>query len=70
MKSQNTIIPVIRLSEVYYIYSEMLFKDGQVNQALDVLNQVRNARGNLSTFNLTDEPSFYEELLAEYRREF
>jgi hypothetical protein len=70
VKSQNTIIPVIRLSEVYYIYSEMLFKDGQVDQALNVLNQVRNARGNLSTFNLTDEASFYEELLAEYRREF
>lgn len=70
VKNQNTIIPVIRLSEVYYIYSEMLFKDGEVNEALTVLNQVRNARGKLTTFSLTDEESFYNELLAEYRREF
>ncbi|MGN6418542.1 MAG: RagB/SusD family nutrient uptake outer membrane protein [Pseudobacter sp.] len=70
VRGQNTIIPVIRLSEVYYIYSEMLFKDGQVNEALTVLNQVRNARGKLTTFSLTDEQSFYDELLAEYRREF
>lgn len=70
VKNQNTIMPVIRLSEVYYIYSEMLFKDGQVNEALTVLNQVRNARGKLTTFSLTDEQSFYDELLAEYRREF
>lgn len=70
VKNQNTIIPVIRLSEVYYIYSEALFKDGQVNDALNVLNQVRNARGKLTTFTQTDEESFYQELLAEYRREF
>lgn len=70
VKSQNTIIPVLRLSEVYYIYSETLFKDGQKNQALDVLNQVRNARGKMTVFSQTDEASFYDELLAEYRREF
>jgi hypothetical protein len=69
-KSQNTISPVIRLSEVYYIYSEALFKDGQVNDALTVLNQVRNARGKLTTFNQTGEEAFYQELLTEYRREF
>lgn len=70
VKSQNTIIPVLRLSEVYYIYSETLFKDGETNEALEVLNQVRNARGKFTTFSQTDEESFYQELLAEYRREF
>ncbi|WP_127125608.1 RagB/SusD family nutrient uptake outer membrane protein [Pseudoflavitalea rhizosphaerae] len=70
IKNQNTIIPVLRLSEVYYIYSETLYKSGKVMEALDVLNQVRNARGKLTTFSQTDEAAFYEELLAEYRREF
>ncbi|MBO9632091.1 MAG: RagB/SusD family nutrient uptake outer membrane protein [Chitinophagaceae bacterium] len=70
IKAQNTIIPVIRLSEVYYIYSETLFREGKVNDALTVLNQVRNARGKFTTFSQTDEESFFQELLAEYRREF
>ncbi|QEC44923.1 RagB/SusD family nutrient uptake outer membrane protein [Pseudobacter ginsenosidimutans] len=70
VKAQNTIVPVLRLSEVYYIYSETLFKDGETNEALNVLNQVRNARGKLTTFSQSDETAFYQELLAEYRREF
>lgn len=70
IKRQNTIIPVLRLSEIYYIYSETLFRSGQVVEALDVLNQVRYARGKLTTFSQTDEEAFYQELLNEYRREF
>ncbi|NML22274.1 RagB/SusD family nutrient uptake outer membrane protein [Pseudoflavitalea sp. G-6-1-2] len=70
VKAQNTIVPVLRMSEVYYIYSETLFREGQKTEALEVLNQVRNARGKLSTFSQTDEESYYQELLAEYRREF
>lgn len=70
LNMQNIIVPVLRLSEVYYIYSETLFKDGQVIKALEVLNQVRNARGKMTIFSQTDETAFYNELLDEYRREF
>lgn len=70
VKAQNTILPVLRLSEIYYIYSETLFKEGETIEALNVLNQVRNARGKYTTFSQNDEESFYLELLAEYRREF
>lgn len=69
-KLQNTIIPVIRFSEVYYIYSECLYRQGNHTEALKVLNQVRLGRGRTDTFSGTDENEFYEELLQEYRREF
>lgn len=67
---QNYIIPVLRMSEIYYIYSETLFKKGETVEALKVLNQIRNARGRITTFSAKDENSFYTELLNEYRREF
>lgn len=67
---QNTMVPILRFSEVYYIYSESLFKNGKPTEALTVLNQVRLARGKLNTFTSTDQTAFYTELLNEYRREF
>ncbi len=70
VKEHNSIIPALRMSEIYYIYSETLFREGQVNDALTVLNQVRQARGMLSTFVLTDETSYFQELISEYRREY
>lgn len=67
---QNMIMPVIRMSEIYYIYSECLFDEGDVATALQVLNEVRNARGRTTTFSSTDPQDFYEELFNEYHREF
>ncbi|MBL1409183.1 RagB/SusD family nutrient uptake outer membrane protein [Sphingobacterium faecale] len=67
---QNTMVPILRLSEVYYIYSEALFKNGKVNEALAILNQIRLARGRMTTYSETDEGAFYTELINEYRREF
>lgn len=67
---QNFIIPVLRMSEVYYIYSECLFLDGETTEALHVLNRVRNSRGMLSVFSQTAESAYYQELLNEYHREF
>lgn len=68
--SPSTLIPVLRMSEVYYIYSECLFREGSKTKALEVLNQIRFARGKVNDFNSTDENDFFNELLAEYRREY
>lgn len=65
-----SLIPVLRMSEIFYIYSECLFKEGSQPEALTVLNQVRNARGKLDYFFADNEEDFYVELMAEYRREF
>lgn len=68
---QNYIIPVLRMSEIYYIYSEALFKQGDITKALSVLNYIRySIRGRQNVFSTTDENAFYAELLDEYRREF
>ncbi|MBO9632649.1 MAG: RagB/SusD family nutrient uptake outer membrane protein, partial [Chitinophagaceae bacterium] len=52
-KEQNSIIPVLRFSEIYYILAECLFEDGKTAEALTVLNQIRNARGRTTTFSST-----------------
>lgn len=67
---QNFIAPAIRMSEMYYIYSECLFEEGKTTEALRVLNEMRYARGKTSTFSSTDPQLFYEELFKEYRKEY
>ena len=70
VQAQNLIIPILRLSEVYYIYSECLFEEGNTTAALRVLNEVRFARDKTNTFSGTSSDAYYQELLNEYRREF
>ncbi|SEW01984.1 RagB/SusD family nutrient uptake outer membrane protein [Chitinophaga arvensicola] len=67
---QNTILPVLRLSEIYLIYSECLYRQGNTSDALKVFNALRNARGKSTTFTDVSENGYYGELLMEYRREF
>ncbi|RFS21700.1 RagB/SusD family nutrient uptake outer membrane protein [Chitinophaga silvatica] len=67
---QNTIMPVLRMSEIYLIYSECLFREGNSTDALKILNALRNARGKSSSFTDNSDSGFYSELLMEYRREF
>lgn len=69
-KLQNYLIPVIRMSEMYYIYSECLYKLGEHEQAITVLNNIRTSRGRTDKIVHTSEEDFYNELLLEYRREF
>ena len=60
-------MPLIRLAEIYLIKCETLYRLGNTDEALAVLNQVRNAR-NLPA--LGEMPAdFFTELLHEYRRE-
>lgn len=67
---QNTILPVIRLSEMYYIYAECLYEESNTTDALKVLNEIRIARGRTTVFSDAGRDGFYAELFAEYRREF
>lgn len=69
-RDQNFFLPVLRFSEIYYIYSETLFDAGRTTEALKVLNAIRQARGKLTTFTDTNPAAFYKELFDEYRREF
>lgn len=67
---QNLIMPVLRLSEVYYIYSECLYEDGSTSDALKVFNEIRIARGKTANFSDASHEGFYTELFNEYRKEF
>ena len=60
-------MPLMRLSEMYLIKSEALYRQGDDDEALAALNEVRKAR-NLSA--LSELPTnYYTELIREYRRE-
>jgi len=67
---QNTLLPVLRFSEIYYIYSECLYEEGNTTDALKVFNELRIARGKTTTFSDASRDGFYNELMNEYRREF
>lgn len=60
-------IPLIRLSEMYYIMAECLMGEDDV-QALEYLNEVRRHRGIAS--DLTDTNLLRDELTKEYAKEF
>lgn len=64
VQQQRNLIPLIRLSEMYYILSET---EENPQQALTYLNTVLNKRG-LS--NLTESVNLQDEILKEYRKEF
>ncbi len=49
---QGPIAPVIRMSEVYYIMCECLAEEGKVDEATDLLQTVRTARGAINPLPL------------------
>ncbi|MDE6451933.1 MAG: RagB/SusD family nutrient uptake outer membrane protein, partial [Odoribacter sp.] len=69
--STEDVIPMLRVSEMYYIQAEYLCRNGKFQEAVEKLDMVRAARdctkGRL-TISGIDE--FEEELLKEARREF
>jgi len=68
----SEIIPVIRLSELYYIMSEYLYSKGSTGEAIETLKKVRIARKMPSDFpeavNSMDD--FKRELLRDAKRDF
>lgn len=68
-ESTNGKVPLVRLSEMYYIMCE----SAPIDQAPQYLNKVRNSRGISSTYNysvFTDEAQRTEALSTEYQKDF
>ncbi len=66
------IMPVIRVSEMYYIASECANKNGNIPTATSYLNNVRAARG-LSALNaagINNPDSVSHAIMNEYKKEF
>lgn len=71
-KLGEDLIPMIRISEMYYIASEYLYKNNQPDEAFKMIDKVRNARGILNApikDNIYDEESFEEELTKEVHKD-
>lgn len=68
----QNIIPLIRVSEMYYIAAECAGNSGDINKGLDYLNKVRNARGlaPLTIDNVPDVAALSLEITKEYKKEF
>lgn len=73
--SLNHRIPMVRLSEMYYILCESYLAEDKLDEAKNALNTVRKARG-LSASDFDDDPGkdekaeIQDELINEYKREF
>lgn len=66
----NVTIPMIRMSEVYYIAAEAIF-DTDKAEALDYLARVKKGRGVRKTFDTgMDKSTFMDLLIKDARREF
>lgn len=63
-KEHRYLVPMIRVSEMYYIIAEC---EADQTLALNAINKVRNAR---ALKNLTDYSQLANELEKEYKREF
>lgn len=68
----QNIVPVIRVSELYYIAAESALAAGDLPAGLAYLNKVRNARGlnSLTTVNVPDAVALAAEITKEYKKEF
>ena len=66
----NQTVPLIRMSEVYYIAAEAVF-DTNKEEALDYLSRVKKGRGVRKTFDPTMSKSdFIDAIVSDARREF
>lgn len=66
---QYKLIPIIRLSEMYYILSEAS-SHTSLREALSYLSVVRKARGAKRDISGTASKDYYNELVTEYKKEF
>jgi hypothetical protein len=66
------IVPVIRVSEMYYIAAECANKKGDIGGGASLLNKVRQARGlnALNAAGITNADSLSTEIMREYQKEF
>ena len=64
-----SIIPVIRLSEIFYILTECYVKDGNATGAAEILNEVRKHRGESREIAAVSN-DVLEDLHGEIRKEY
>jgi len=66
------IVPVIRVSEMYYIAAESASNQGNVSTGTSFLNSVRQARGlaALNAAGIANTDSLSKEIMREYQKEF
>jgi len=66
------IVPVIRVSEMYYIAAECANKKNDISAGASLLNKVRLARGlnALNAAGITTTDSLSTEIMREYQKEF
>ena len=63
-------IPILRLSEMYYIIAEYAARTNDFTTAANALETVCSARGMISkTFNFVSLENFLDELVKEVRKE-
>lgn len=70
--AMQNIVPVIRISELYYIVAECANELGDLPTGLSYLNKVRNARGlnSLTATEVPDGSTLAAEISKEYKKEF
>jgi hypothetical protein len=66
------IVPVIRVSEMYYIAAECANKNNDITSGTSLLNNVRQSRGlnALNSGGFTNPDSLSIEIMREYQKEF
>jgi hypothetical protein len=65
------LMPIVRVSEMYYIASECANNKGEITKGLNFINQVRNARGLASITSTTvTQDSLFKVITNEYKKEF
>lgn len=70
-RDQNlNIIPLIRLTEMYYIAAESYARDGNFDKAKSLLETVRSGRGLSGQLKIFDFDEFKDELIRDARREW
>lgn len=68
----DDMLPMIRISEMYYIAAEYLYKNGQETEAIKMVDKVRNMRGKISVSfgdRVYNESSFESQLALEVHKD-
>lgn len=68
-KINNMTVPMLRMSEVYYIAAEAIYKK-DLDKAKDYLSTVKASRGIVTKLENVDESSFMDILVNDAQREF
>jgi len=68
----QNIVPVVRISEMYYIAAECANNKSNITTGVSVLNMVRQSRGipALNAANINNTDSVSTEIMREYQKEF